>query len=105
MIHPAATVVMARPVMTCGTFRSLTATCMTGTDAGPTFAAAGPMNSANRNADPNHRAPAMMWKKRNTRKNGDDAIMHPPSDGDGPRHTLNANADGIQKASSPYMAG
>ena len=46
-------------------------TCMTGTDAGPTFAAAGPMNKANRNAEPNHRAPAMMWMKRNARKNGD----------------------------------
>jgi hypothetical protein len=60
MSHPTVTDVTARLVMTSGTLRSLTATCIIGTDAGPTFAAAGPINSANRNADPNHRAPVMM---------------------------------------------
>src|SRR6478609_6641895 len=65
-VHPAMTVVIARPAITLALRRFLTTLLMTGPAAGPSSAAAGPKNPANRKADPNHRAPPRMWKVRST---------------------------------------
>ena len=68
--QPAMTVVIASHLMTSATRRFLTTALMRTPEAGAVSAAAGPMKPANRNAEPNHRAPPTMWKSRSTIING-----------------------------------
>src|SRR5262245_22171870 len=79
MSQPARTDTTARIVIHIAALRSLIATCSNGPAAGPTFAAAGPMNKENKKADPNQSAPAMMWIGRNSKKNPEAASTLPPS--------------------------
>ena len=68
--QPAMTVVIASHLITSAARRFLMTALMTAPDAGTVSAAAGPTKPANRNAEPNHRAPPTMWKSRSTIING-----------------------------------